>query len=292
MGERAKPVIAVPAPRTSLRAGPRHALGIRRVSPKPDLATSAASDHLFFARLEAEALAHPALNHPWLRAVEKGGYANMDQTLRDFARQYHAYSNAFPRYLKQVIRKLQQPGHRALLAENLNEEEGYLGESDRVTLRSVGIDPAGVDGVSHRQLYRRFCLSLGIRDEELERPSPFAIEWRDNLLGFLDTASPAAALGALGLGTEYVVKPFYGAISTGIRSLDLAQLIDRRFFDIHCALDDQHADDLRSVSLSFASNPRDRSEMRAGMLHALGLRARFLTHLDHQARVASGGRPS
>ena len=154
------------------------------------------------------------------------------------------------------------------------------------------IDPAGVDGVAHRQLYRRFCHSLGIRDEQLERPSSFAIEWRDDLLGFLDTASPAAALGALGLGTEYVVKPFYGAISSGIRSLDAAQLIDRRFFDIHCALDDQHVDDLRSVSLSFASKPRDRSELRAGMLHALGLRARFLTHLDHQARVASGDRAS
>ena len=289
MGVRDKPVSPVPQPRASLRAGPWRTPGIRGVSPERD---SAPSNLHFWERLEAEALAHPALNHPWLRAVGEGDCANMGQTLQDFARQYHAYSNAFPRYLQRVIEKLQQPGHRDLLAENLSEEEGCLHESDREKLRSVGIDPVGIDGVTHRQLYRRFCLSLGVRDEELDRPSANALHWRDDMLRFLESASPPAALGALGPGTEYVVKPFYGAISSGIRSLDVGQQIDRRFFDTHCALDGQHADDLRSVSLSFADNARDRSEMRAGMLHALDLRARFLTHLHRQPRVPSGDRPS
>jgi pyrroloquinoline quinone (PQQ) biosynthesis protein C len=237
--------------------------------------------------LEDEALAHPAMRHPWLGAMAKRGYGAMTWAIRDFARQYHAYSEAFPLYLRQVIGKLESPTHRAVLQENLREEQGHLGPDDRSKLRRAGMDPDSVDGISHPQLYRCFCRSLGLGESELKRPLPAAERWRDDLLDFLAHASAPAALGALGPGTENVVKPVYRTLLNALHALPESERIDLRFFELHCLLDDQHAEDLRGVAEALLASPSDRRELRAGMLRALELRERFFTHLHRRASAAA-----
>ena len=243
----------------------------------------------FAAQLDAEALAQPALRHPWLVCLGKRVYRDMPGALRDFARQYHAYSSAFPSYLRCAIRKLQVPHHRALLEENLREEQGELGLGEWHQLRRAGLDPASVDGIPHPELYRAFCGSLDLSDQDLARPTREARRWQEEFLAFLEGASLPAVLGALGPGTENIVSPIYGALLVALRSLPNAARIDLRFIILHCNLDDQHAQDLRVVAQTFMSTESDRREMRAGMLKALALRARFFSHLHRRALAEDQG---
>lgn len=243
----------------------------------------------FADELDAEALAQPALRHPWLFCVKKRVYPDMPRAMRDFAWQYHAYSSAFPSYLRCAIRKLQLPRHRALLEENLREEQGELGLAERCQLRRAGLDPACVDGIPHPKLYRAFCGSLDLTEEELARPTREARLWQKEFLAFLEDASLPAVLGALGPGTENIVSPIYGALLVALRALPNAERIDLRFIVLHCNLDDQHAQDLRVVAQAFMSTESDRREMRSGMLKALALREQFFTHLHHRALEENPG---
>jgi pyrroloquinoline quinone (PQQ) biosynthesis protein C len=225
---------------------------------------------------------HPAVHHRWLQRIAMGSYANPELALRDFAIDYCGYSDAFPRFLQIVIDKLDDPAHRARLQSNLDEERGHLADEDRAAIAAAGIDPATVDGVAHPILLRRFCRALNVSDLELQHPSEASRAWTAAFLEFLESASPAAAVGALGLGTEGVVRPIYSRILSGLRGLGLSRE-DTVFFDLHCTVDDQHAIDLCEIAEDLAVTPIDRAELHHGMLRALELRHAFWDHLDAQA---------
>ena len=70
----------------------------------------------------------------------------------------------------------------------------------------VGIDVAQVEGVPHSQLFRQFCRALGITDGEPETVRPAVSVWRGKFLPGLQHGTPAFCVGALGLGTEGVVR--------------------------------------------------------------------------------------
>lgn len=249
-------------------------------APKKILARDSREAHL--AQLIRESHAHAALNHDWLRRVGACAFGDMRWVMQDYAREYFGYSAAFPQYLETVIGKLENPEHRALLSHNLEEEQGEMGADDREELAKIGIDPETVDGVPHPELFRRFCEAIGVSDAELRVPSYAAMQWRRQFLNFLQNATPAAAVGALGLGTENVVKPIYRNILNGVRSLGLRRE-DYVFFELHCTVDDQHALDLHNVALDLLQDQKARQEMRLGMREALDLRARFWNHLNRRA---------
>jgi len=232
----------------------------------------AAARDRFLRELIDESLAHPALNHPWLTAVAAGSFEDMDWSLRDYAWHYHGYSSWFPYYLKAVISNLESPEHRALLEENLREEKGHLGAEDQEALRAVGVDPATVNGVSHPELFRRFCSAMGLNAGALADVAPATSRWRNRFRRFLENASPAAAVGALGLGTESVVKPIYQQILAGIQKLPFLTRQDYVFFELHCLVDDQHQEDLFAVATDLCDSQESRQQVREGMLTALDLR--------------------
>ena len=244
----------------------------------------------FLAGLSREALRHPALHHCWLATIANSGFADMGWALQDFAREYYGYSRAFPSFLRAVIDRLESPLHRELLDRNLAEEQGDIDDGDREALRQIGIDPTIVDGVSHPQLFRRFCRAIGVSSAELQTPSDAALRWRERFSRLLHNATPAAAVGALGLGTEEIVKHIYVPLLAGIRGLGLKRE-DFVFFELHCLVDDQHAVDLHNVSLNLLRDGRNYNEMRLGMKEALNLRNEFWDHLYRRAnsvlRIAS-----
>ncbi|MCH2169935.1 iron-containing redox enzyme family protein [Myxococcota bacterium] len=228
--------------------------------------------------LDLESQAHSAVNHVWLRNVAAHRYCEMESVLRRFAQDYCAYASGFPSYLCSLIGKLERSEHRQLLERNLQEEQGHLDPSDRDPLWALGIDPDEVDGVPHSQLYRRFCFALGLEEADLDLSDSAGRRWRQRMLAFLDTASPAAALGALGLGTEGVVRPVYRQLSAALRAVKSLKAPDCVFFDLHCAVDDQHAKDLEKVARDLLDTPRALEDMRRGMLEALRLRRAFFSH--------------
>ena len=145
---------------------------------------------------------------------EKGEFNNMKKALAYFACQYEGYSAWFPKYLQAVIDKLSNPAHKAQLLDNLAEEKGQLHEEDLQAIRSLGIEDEWVVGIPHPHLFARFKSS--ICDGEQFPISGAAEEWRTNFLKYLNECSEAEAVGAIGFGTESVVKYIYRPIIESI----------------------------------------------------------------------------
>ena len=244
---------------------------------------AAAQCGAYINRLSEEGLNHPALTHPWLTAMAAGSFPDMVWALRDYAWHYQGYSSWFPYYLKAVINRLAEPSHRALLEENLREEKGHLGEDDCDALRRVGIDPATVQRVSHPELFRRFCTAMGLGSDALAVTAVATKRWRTKFRRYLENASPAAAVGALGLGTESIVKPIYQQIVAGIQKVSFLHRQDYVFFELHCLVDDQHQADLLAVARELTLTEEGRRDMREGMLTALDLRCELWDLLHERA---------
>jgi len=223
------------------------------------------------------------VHHPWLAALAAGTLPEPAQAVRDFAVTYNGYSQWFPRYLQAVIDRLPSRRHRDLLAENLAEEKGELHPEDREALVAVGIDPTQVEGIPHSRLFRAFCLALGVREEELATPHPAAVRWRERFLRALQQGTPAFCVGALGLGTEGVVRPIYRQLLQGIERATCLPRRDYVFFELHCLVDDQHQKDLLLIAEDMLSTPESAAQLAAGMHTALSLRAEFWDHLYERA---------
>jgi len=240
-------------------------------------------------RLAFESAHHPAVRHPWLRAFSNLEFADPAAALRTYAIEYHGYAAWFPRYLRAVIDSIQDPSLKELLVHNLEEESGHLADDDCEALRALGIHPDSVRGIPHPQLYRRFCRAIGVTDAELAEPTAAAHEWRTRFLGFLENATDAEAVGALGLGTESIVRPVYEQILTGIRRLGTVAREDYLFFELHCVVDDQHQEDLLTCALELMQRPGAAAELRRGMKTALDLRNRFWNRLHGNASLQARG---
>lgn len=229
--------------------------------------------------LVRESLSHPAVHHPFLTTFAAGQFGDPVAVLRRYALEYSGYASWFPHYLRGVIRRLDRQDHRMLLLRNLEEERGQLDEDDCEALRGVGLDPDALVGIPHPVLFRRFCHALGITDHELATPTEAAVEWRTSFLDFLSTATQAQAVGALGLGTEHIVRPVYEHLLAGIRRVGVLRRDDYVFFELHCLVDDQHQQDLLTIAKELARDPRGLADLRDGMMTALELRCEFWNKL-------------
>ena len=236
--------------------------------------------------LQDEARQHRAINHPYLKALAAGDLPNPQQALIDFAVQYQGYTSWFPRYLNCVMSKLESEQHRAYFQENLDEEGGYLDEETLRALKAMGIEEEWVQGVPHPILFRRFQLAVGI-EARLEPLFPGAIKWRKDFLLMLQQATPAEAIGAMGLGTESMVKYVYRPITEAIRRFTNLHQRDYVFFELHSEVDDEHAELMMRVADELAAgDPKIIKEIQRGMESALQLRARFWDQLYSRAKAA------
>lgn len=229
-----------------------------------------------------EARTDPAVEHPFLARFAAGGFRDNAAVLRRYAVEYSGYAAWFPRYLKSVINRLDEPSHRQLLAENLTEEQGFYGDDDCAEIAAAGIDPRTVQGVPHPQLFRRFCRSIGIGESELRTATPAAELWRSQLLAYLETATPAQAVGALGIGTEYIVRPIYQQLVAGILALGTLRRDEFVFFELHCLVDDKHQADLMEIATDLATRDGSVDGLRDGMRTALKFRNQFWNSLFGQ----------
>ncbi|MFT4841332.1 MAG: pyrroloquinoline quinone (PQQ) biosynthesis protein C [Planctomycetota bacterium] len=251
------------------------------ISTAPSLQSNDHRDPALHALIR-ESLAHPAVKHPFLTRFAACDFPNMVSVLRRYALDYSGYSAWFPRYLTTVISRLSQADHRDKLEHNLEEEQGHLGADDCQALLAQGINPATVAGVPHPVLFRRFCNALGIPREELGSPSPAATRWRTRFLSYLQNATAAEAVGALGLGTEHIVRPVYEQLLKGIMSMGTLRRDEFVFFELHCLVDDQHQLDLLEIARDLAAAPGGLAGLRRGMQMALALRCEFWDHLYNE----------
>ena len=229
-----------------------------------------------------EALAHRALNHPYLTALEDGKLPNPKMAIIDFAEQYLAYSSWFPRYLTAAISKLDDPKHRSHLIENLAEESGVLEEEELSILNGMGIKTEWVQGVSHPELFKRFQRALDI-DHKKTTYCDEAVIWRELFYNCIVAGSKEEAVGAIGIGTEAIVKYIYHKLIHAIKTYTDLTLEDYVFFELHTEVDDEHGKILLQIAEDMIQDEESLQEVRKGMLKALGLRSMFWDALYKRA---------
>jgi len=221
-----------------------------------------------------EALNHRAINHPYLIALKNGEFQNNKEILKDFAAQYGAYSAWFPRYLTAVISKLENPIHREHLLDNLSEESGHLHDEDIEAIATLNIKEEWVQGIAHPKLFRRFQDAMGV-DRDLENGIEVEI-WRESFLRLIQSGSAAAAVGAIGLGTESIVKYIYRHLIEAIEKHSDLSLEQYVFFPLHTEVDDEHGLILLQIAEELSNESQESAqEIRKGMLTALNLRASY-----------------
>ena len=259
---------------------------LTKVSSIPDASVSTyTSGESYLEALIQEALSHPAVCHPYLTDLAEGHLPDLSWAIRDFATQYPSYCAHFPRYLTVVISKLESPGHRKTLMQNLIEESGMLDDEEIAVILEHGIDPDWVQGIPHPKLFERFQHAIGVRDTDEHADDALEVVcWRESFYHLLANGSPAEAIGAIGLGTENIVDRIYTPIIRAIERLGTLERRDYVFFELHCEVDDDHHEALLSIANDFADVPLNRIDLRKGMLKALGLRARFWDWMHDRAR--------
>ena len=231
-----------------------------------------------------EAILHRATTHPYLITLESGGFKRPTRCIEDLAMQYGEYSAWFPKYLTTVMSKLDDPNHRLRFVENLSEESGKLDEEEVDALKTMGIEIDWVQGVPHTELFKRFQeAAISSNNREL---CDSGIIWRELFYALLVTGSPAESVGAIGLGTESIVKYIFKHITSAIKNHTSISREKYVFFELHCEVDDKHGDILIDVTNDLlATDPSAYNDIRKGMLKALHLRCMFWDSMHNRAKA-------
>jgi pyrroloquinoline quinone (PQQ) biosynthesis protein C len=262
---------------TKWRGGPQRSIR------EPDVRTrSSDSAAAFVADLSALALTHRAVPHPYLQAIENGRLPDMRWALADFARQYYGYSRRFPCYLAAIIPRLENRNHRQALRDNMTEEAGSYTEDELRELDKLGVAREWYAGISHSALFARFAAALGV-DLAAQRESDRVTSWREQFLAIMTQGTAAEAVGALGIGTENIVRAIYRPFIRALDRLGDLPPRDTVFFTLHVAVDDHHQATLQSIAADLAATANGRRQVREGMLKALNLRAAFWDWLHARA---------
>ena len=226
------------------------------------------------ALLLGEAKAHRALHHPYLAALANGTLTDPLGALQRFTAEYAVYTSSFQNYLLLCMSKLESQKHRSILLENLCEESGMIEADELAELVAIGIRPEWVQGVPHPEMFARFRRALGAA--EIRDTGEIAEDWKSLFMAQLSQASAAEALGALGLGTESIVKHFYRPLIAAIQNHTDLQRRDYVFFELHAEIDDEHGELMLNIASDLvAANPNHAEAMRRGMQKALSLRSLF-----------------
>jgi pyrroloquinoline quinone (PQQ) biosynthesis protein C/mannose-6-phosphate isomerase-like protein (cupin superfamily) len=202
---------------------------------------------------------HPLWGGRLFRTLANGGFDRGD--LAYIFSQYQLYSKSFTRYLSALMANLESDLFRAQLSQNVWEEGG-------------GCEPAR----RHAELFRNFLRDgLGVTPEDVEFDAGTQHFVRE-YLGFCLGNDGLAGSAFLSLGTESIVPRMYVAFVEGLRRAGVAE--DRlEFFHLHIACDDDHAETLEQIMLSYADEPRWLDVCKRAMIRALDLRHAFFERL-------------
>jgi pyrroloquinoline quinone (PQQ) biosynthesis protein C len=136
-------------------------------------------------------------------------------------------------------------------------------------------------GIPHPILFQQFkkaiCANYTFEMNEA------VTNWRTSFLNYLDNCTEAEAVGAIGLGTESVVKHIYRPLIESLSTHTALTLQDYVFFPLHTEVDDEHGKVLLAIANDLASQSEEHARLvRKGMETALDLRAEFWSNLENE----------
>jgi pyrroloquinoline quinone (PQQ) biosynthesis protein C/mannose-6-phosphate isomerase-like protein (cupin superfamily) len=181
--------------------------------------------------------------------------------------QYYLYSKNFTRYLSALMANCDNDYHRSRISENLWEEGGGIAPEKR-----------------HAEIFRSFLKDgLGIDVNSIDYLDSTRFFVRE-YLDFCLHSHPSAASAFLSLGTEGIVAKMYGIIVEGLLKAGI-QEEHLTFFRIHMECDDEHAETLEKIMLSYSDAPDWYNVCHRSMTFALDIRERFFNKLYDQLIV-------
>jgi len=155
------------------------------------------------------------LSHPFYRRWEAGDLSRSE--LAAYAGQYRHFERALPEILERIVGGIHEPGARALVQANLDDERGMP--------------------ESHLALFDEFVAAVGGRTDEEASPATKELVALYRRLADSDSKDALAAVAAyevqsaeIAASKAHGLRVHYGL--TGIQT---------RFWDIHSAVDESHA---------------------------------------------------
>jgi pyrroloquinoline-quinone synthase len=211
----------------------------------------------FLARLRAEVLTHPAVNHPLLGRVAHVPFVRQDY--RIFGLQHYALVGCFTTYLELLLLSAPDSDAKQWIAKVLVDEYGE-----------------GSDGKDHAELYREFLRATGVApDEELEVPLHTAVTgFIAEHLRICREEPFLVGLGALGPGHEWSIPKMFDQIIRGLRRARFAER-EIQYFTLHVEQDVDHGSWLEEALVLYAATPDAQAQIHRGAMLSLAARVRF-----------------
>lgn len=234
----------------------------------------------FIKRVSDEVLDSTAINHPYLQAMRKGDFPNVNFAFKDFAFQYGLYNTQFVRYLSAVIENFHNAKHKQILQSNLAEEKGNI--------HHIELPPdvlASVEKQSHAQLFCRFQEALGVDAEFCKTVSECKIGllWSQQFLRLCEM-NECVGVGAIGIGTELIVSNIYNQILEGLKAHSNLTMTQRVFFDLHSKCDDEHAAQMLLITEDLAKDQKACEQIEYGVNMAVNMRTVFWDKMLERAQ--------
>lgn len=225
--------------------------------------SSRAAPHALLAELRVLRDEHPLWTNRLFRAFENGSLDRRD--LQYIFSQYQHYSRSFTRFISAVMANCDSDLWRARLSQNLWEEGG-------------GCEPSA----RHAEIFRSFLRdALDITDPDEVEIAAFTRHFVREYLTACLGGDALAGSALLSLGTESIVPRMYEVFLTGLRKAGFSD-DQLEFFHLHIACDDDHAETLEQMMLSYAGESRWFDICKRAMLHALDLRHDFFERLMNE----------
>ena len=186
---------------------------------------------LFSLELKSELLKHDLLQHHFYKLWSAGLLSI--EILRDYALQYYQQVKNFPNYLRKTQEIAQSPELKQIFSDNLADEEQDIPEKNVV---------------NHQQLWKNFCLGLGLDEQQVENVKMSSET--QNLVDVFYELSQSSSYS--GLGALYAQEHQYSKISESKRCglkkfYNIEDKKTVKFFIVHEAVDIIHAEQLEKA---------------------------------------------
>lgn len=211
----------------------------------------------FLAKLRAEVLGHPAVNHPLLGRVAHVPFVRQDY--RILGLQHYPLVGCFTTYLELLLLAAPDSDAKQWIAKVLVDEYGE-----------------GSDGKDHAELYREFLRATGVAEhEELTIPLHVAVTgFIAEHLRICREEPFLVGLGALGPGHEWSIPKMFDPIIRGLRRARFSE-DEIQYFTLHVEQDLDHGSWLEEALVLYAQTPKSQAQIHRGAMLSLAARVRF-----------------
>ncbi len=217
----------------------------------------------FIKNLEQEVLAHPAVNHRFLKRFAAEPLTK--KQIQAFGLQHYQLVKVFVTYMTNLLPKFPDGAGMEFFGPIFHDELGQW-----TIFRS------------HAALYRNFLKAVGLQDEDWGRV-PLLPETSSFIKLHLELTRERpflVGLGAIGPAHEFSIPTMFASLVEGLKRNTTLSEEDVEYFTMHIVEDVEHANLFNLAIDRYANSPLEKEQVREGTLISLSARGRFWDGLE------------